>query len=83
MSGIGGVSLEDLADDGPAEGLTVIVDPDTVGMTGADVVEELRDGNPSIWVREFDSGDRFGIRLLTLSEGAEEIIIDRLRQILG
>ena len=83
LAGIGGVSMEDLADDGPAEGLTVIIDPDTVGMTGADVVEELRNGNPSIWVREFDSGDRFGIRLLTLSEGAEEIIIDRLRQILG
>jgi L-seryl-tRNA(Ser) seleniumtransferase len=83
LTGISGVSLEYLADDGPVEGLTVVVDPDTVGMTGADVVEELRGGNPSIWVREFDSGDRFAIRLLTLSEGAEEIIIDRLRQILG
>ena len=83
LSGVDGVSLVDLADDGPAEGLTVIVDPDVVGMSGADVVEELRNGNPSIWVREFDSGDRFGIRLLTLSEGAEDVIIDRLREILG
>jgi hypothetical protein len=77
------VSLVDLADDGPLEGLTVIVDPDIVGKTGADVVEDLRNGTPSIWVREFDSGDRFGIRLLTLTEGAEEIVIDRLREILG
>ena len=83
LAGIGGISLEDLADDGPVEGLTVIVDEDAAGMTGADVVEELRAGNPSVWVREFDSGDRFGIRLLTLSEGAETVIIDRLRQILG
>ena len=83
LSGIPGVKLEDLADDGPLEGLTVIVDPEVVGMTGADVVEELRGGNPSIWVREFDSGDRFGIRLLTLHEGTEEVIIDRLREILG
>jgi L-seryl-tRNA(Ser) seleniumtransferase len=83
LSGLGGVSLVDLADDGPLEGLTVIVDPDIVGKTGADVVEDLRNGTPSIWVREFDSGDRFGIRLLTLTEGAEEIVIDRLREILG
>ena len=83
LAGIGGITLEDLADDGPVEGLTIIVDPDVAGLTGADVVEELRGGNPSIWVREFDSGDRFGIRLLTLTEGAEEVIIDRLRQILG
>ena len=83
LSGIDGTILVDLADDGPVEGLTVIVDPDSVGKTGADVVEELRNGNPSIWVREFDSGDRFGIRLLTLSEGSEEIIVDRLREILG
>ena len=83
LAGLGGVSLEDLADDGPVEGLVVIVDEDSAGMTGADVVEELRAGNPSVWVREFDSGDRFGIRLLTLSEGAEEVIIERLREILG
>jgi L-seryl-tRNA(Ser) seleniumtransferase len=83
LSGLSGVALEELADDGPVEGLIVVVDPDAAGKTGADVVEELRDGNPSIWVREFDSGDRFGIRLLTLTEGAEEVIIDRLREILG
>ena len=78
-----GISLEDLTDDGPVEGLTIIVDPDVVGLTGADVVEMLRDGNPSIWVREHEAGDRFSIRLLTLRQDAEQVIVERLHQILG
>ena len=82
LMNIPGVSLEDLPPDGPLEGLTIIIDPAVAGKTGTGVVEELRNGNPSIWVREFDSGDRFAIRLLTLRQDAEQVIVDRLRQIL-
>ena len=80
---ISGVALEDLTDDGPVEGLTVVVDPDVARMTGAEVVEMLRDGNPSIWVREHDAGDRFAIRLLTLRQEDESVIVDRLHEILS
>ena len=83
LSGIAGVSFEELRDGGFPMGLTVIVDAETAGMTGAEVVEELRNGSPSVWVREHDSGDRFSIRMLTLPAGGENAIADRLHQILG
>ncbi len=83
LSGIDGISLQDFTPDGPLEGLAVISDPDVTGMTGAQIVEALRDGNPSIWVRESDLGDRFAIRMMTLKEGGEQVIADRLREILG
>ena len=82
LADIDGISLEDFTPDGPLEGLTVISDPSVTGMTGAEIVEALRDGNPSVWVRESDLGDRFAIRLLTLQEGAEHVIADRLKEIL-
>ncbi len=83
LSSIDGITLEDFAPDGPLEGLTVVSDTNVTGMTGAEIVEALRDGNPSIWVRESDLGDRFAIRMMTLKEGGEEIIADRLKEILG
>ena len=83
LSDIDGITLEDFTPDGPLEGLTVISDPDVTGMTGAEIVEELRAGNPSIWVRESDLGDRFAIRMMTLKEGGERVIVDRLKEILG
>ena len=82
LSDLDGIALEDLDDDGPVEGLTIVVDPDVVGMTGADVVEALRDGNPSIWVRENDAGDRFSIRLMTLRESDDLLVAERVREIL-
>ena len=45
-------------------------------------VEELKAGNPSIWVRE-QEGDSFIIRMPTLKEGGEKVIADRLREILS
>ncbi len=81
LADIDGVALNELDDSGPVEGLTVTVDAEATGQTGAEVVEKLRAGNPSIWVREHDSDNRFSIRMLTLGEGQEFIIADRLRQI--
>ena len=83
LADIDGISFEDLQDDGFLEGLTIVVDEDAAGMSGADVVEELRNGNPSVWVREHETADRFSLRLLTLPQSAESVIVDRLHQILG
>lgn len=83
LSGLKGVSLEELRDGGFPAGLTVIVDADAAGMSGAEVVEELRSGDPAVWVREHDDGDRFSIRMITLPERHDRAIADRIRQILG
>ena len=71
---------------GPAEGLRVRVDAEMAGKSAQDVVDELRAGNPSIWVRDRDLGeesDSFVIRIPTLKEGGEKVIADRLREILS
>ena len=58
------------------------------GKSAQDVVDELRAGNPSIWVRDRDrdlgeESDSFVIRIPTLKEGGEKVIADRLREILS
>ena len=75
----------------PAEGLLVQLDSQALGKTAIDVVNELRAGNPSIWVRspnarpdDYPEGQNsFVIRMPTLKEGGEKIIAQRLREILA
>ncbi|HJO82001.1 MAG TPA: hypothetical protein QF520_06325 [SAR202 cluster bacterium] len=81
LAGIDGVKLSDYPSDGPAEGLFIEVDADVVGKTAAEVIEELRKGNPSIWVREHQDDNGLAVRMLTLKQDSEEIIARRLREI--
>lgn len=75
----------------PAEGLLVHLDSQTLGKTAIDVVNELKAGNPSIWVRspnarpdDYPEGQNsFVIRMPTLKEGGEKVIAQRLREILA
>jgi len=48
---------------------------------GFEVIEELRKGNPSIWVREHQDDNGLAVRMLTLKQDSEEIIARRLREI--
>jgi L-seryl-tRNA(Ser) seleniumtransferase len=82
LSGLANSDLTYFPESEPAEGLRIRVDADKAGKTAQDVVEELRNGNPSIWVRELDD-DSFVVRMATLKEGGEKIIAERLREILG
>ncbi len=58
------------------------VDSEKLGKTAQDVVEELREGSPRIWVRQDNDEDSFVVRMLTLKEGGETIIGERLRELL-
>lgn len=82
LRGIPGIQLQDYPDQGPADGLRITVDPAKVGKTAAQVVEELRRGNPSIWVREDVENNSFAVRMPTLKEGGEKTIAERLKQVL-
>jgi D-glucosaminate-6-phosphate ammonia-lyase len=61
--------------------LWIRVDAEKLGKTAVDVVDELREGNPSIWVQD---GDEHHFRLYfgVLPEGQESIIVERLKEIL-
>ena len=75
----------------PAEGLLVHLDSQVLGKTAIEVVNELREGNPSIWVRSpnarpddySDGQNSFVIRMPTLKEGGEKVIAQRLKEILA
>jgi L-seryl-tRNA(Ser) seleniumtransferase len=81
LRGVSGITMADYPANGPMEGLKITVDAQKVGKTGAEVIEELRNGNPSIWVRELDD-DSLVVRMTTLKEGGEKVIADRLKEIL-
>lgn len=78
-----GVTLSEFPVDSPAEGLMLTIDPGAAGTTAQDVIDELRAGSPSIWVRELPEVDSLVVRMPTLKEGGEEVIADRLREIFG
>jgi hypothetical protein len=51
-----------------------------LGKTAVQVIEKLRAGNPSIWVR--GGGNSFAVTVPHLVEGEEQIVARRLREVL-
>ena len=92
LEGIPHIQLADDPQQGPPEGLAVNLDAEKLGKTAAQVSAELRAGNPSIWVRSPSRDDPdyyppgqeyFVVRMPTLKTGGEQVIAQRLRQILA
>ena len=79
---IRGIDLVNFPDQGLVEGLRIRVDPAEAGKSAKDVVQELRTGDPKIWVREDGRADSFVIRMNTVEQGEEMVIADRLREII-
>ncbi len=53
-------------------GVFVSIDPDVVGFTSDDLVEKLRDGEPSIWTRVQEG--RLVLHVFGLGEGEAELV---------
>ena len=53
-------------------GVFISVDPDVVGFTNDDLVDKLRDGDPSIWTRVQD--DRLALHVFGLGEGEPKLV---------
>lgn len=67
--------------EGPAASLSLSLDEEALGKTAAQVAEELRQGNPSIWVEV--QGNALHLNLSTVHDGDEAIIADRLKEVIG
>ena len=85
LEGIPGVSTE-FAGQGPTDGIIVNIDPTETGKTAAQVIEEMKSGNPSIWAHP---SEEFGgvpggivLRVRTLKPGQENLVAERMREIL-
>lgn len=59
-------------------GVHLSLDPDVVGFTVDDLVQKLRDGDPSIWTRTSLDEPRIDIHVFGLNEGEAELVGDAI-----
>ena len=81
LQGLNGVELPPDGGDEAMAVLALRLDEGALGKTAADLDEELRSGNPSIWTDPGDGVIRFF--MFTVEDGDELVIAERLRQLLG
>ena len=83
LEGLPGIEVRDFPERGLPEGLRVLIDPPAAGMTASQLERQLAEGSPRIHVRTDEVQDSFIIRIQTVDKGDEQIIADRIRQILA
>jgi D-glucosaminate-6-phosphate ammonia-lyase len=82
LEGVRHVSVTPVTDERSlGSGVHVTLDEAALSKTAQKVIEELREGEPSIWVR--GSGNSFMVTVPHLVEGEEEIVARRLRELLA
>ena len=85
LSRVGG--LEVAYNDGATNGRPTVglkLDEKALGKTASQVVNELSDGDPIVAVQQGGADDgRLALGTMCLAEGEEEIVIRRLREVLG
>ena len=83
-SSLGGVAHltteRHVEDNSLSNGVMLIIDEEGLGKTAAQVVDELKAGDPSIWARA--TGNRLRIAVAHLIEDEVDIVIDRVKKIL-
>lgn len=67
---------------GPLPRATVAIDAEKVGKSSEEIIQSLRDGTPSIEVLAVGQ-DAFYLNALTLQDGEDQIVLDRLLAILN
>ena len=64
-------------------GIFVTLDFDVVGLTIDDLVQKLKDGNPSVWTRRaLDGSDRLDIHVFGLVDGEAELVGNAMAAVL-
>jgi len=82
LAGLPHVKAEELWErQGPWMRLRIALDEAALGKTATSVGQELKEGDPSIWVRV--EGNTLFIAAHTLSDGEEKVIAERLRALLS
>jgi uncharacterized pyridoxal phosphate-dependent enzyme len=85
MSSLAGIphltSERHVEDNSLSNGVMLILDEKSLGKSAAQVVAELKAGDPSIWTRA--TGNRLRIAVAHLVEDEVDIVIERVRKILA
>lgn len=63
-----------------SNGVQITVDEAALGKTAVQIIDELKRGNPSVWVR--GSGNAFRVAVTNFIEDDHEIVASRLREVL-
>lgn len=82
LSSIANIDLINFPEQGPAEGLRVMINAEKLGKTASDVAAALEAGNPRIRVSPQADSNSVVIAMRTLKMGAEKVIAKRLKEIL-
>jgi L-seryl-tRNA(Ser) seleniumtransferase len=82
IDGIPHVTVTWAADErGLSSGLRLTLDENALGKTAAQVIQALRDGTPSIWVR--GGGNSFHVAVPLLTDEDVQVVAERLRALLA
>ncbi|NKB71170.1 MAG: hypothetical protein GKR89_29210 [Candidatus Latescibacteria bacterium] len=82
LDGLPHIALQrHVEDNSLSNGVYLTLDQQALGKSVADIIQTLKDGDPSIWLRAHQKGIR--IAVAHLIEDEVDIVIDRLREILA
>jgi hypothetical protein len=85
LQGIPGVSAELITNviGHQPFGVELHVDPALTGMTAADVVTRLKDGDPPVWTRVREGEDYIILHVFGLFEGQDTYVGQRIASLFG
>jgi L-seryl-tRNA(Ser) seleniumtransferase len=82
LEGVPHLTVEWAPDErGLSSGLRLTLDENALGKTAAHIIQALRDGNPSVYVRG-SSTNSFHVAVPLLTDGDEQVVAERLRELL-
>ncbi len=81
LQGTAHLELPADGDDGQMANFTVRPDESALGKSAIDIADALQSGNPSIWTMSGNGAIHFS--MFTVVDGDEEVIAERLKEIVG
>jgi seryl-tRNA(Sec) selenium transferase len=82
LDGIPYITMTPVSDERTlGNGLRIGLDEAALGKTAAQIIEALREGTPSIWMR--GNGNSFNVAVSNLLDDEVQVVVERLRELLG
>ena len=78
-----GITVADFPDKGMVEGLRLIIDKKACNLSADELQDLLENGEPIIHLRTDNVPDSVIIRIQTVDDGDEQLILKRLQEELG
>jgi L-seryl-tRNA(Ser) seleniumtransferase len=83
IANLPGVTVADFPDKGMVEGLRIMIDKNASRLSADELQESLKNGDPIIHLRTDTVANSLIIRIQTVDDGDEHLILKRLQEELG